>query len=190
MLGRFRLRDSYPWQTGELVAKAIDEPRGTGSGRTRLPVFFFLGDVMKIYAIFGDRGANPPELLEAIDEFSHEENPRWIDAMLSHHRSLDDHENVQVICFSVNQEQIESLLRPEETAVIASFFPEDGDWFYRGSYDEWWRLAHVSNGKVTGGWIATDMDVANFSEGEWRRPVGDEVEIAKKDVMGRLLNRE
>ena len=73
---------------------------------------------MRIYAIFGDHGDDmAPELLDAIDEWSAEGNPKWIEERLAHHKGANIYANVQVVCFSVDQDKIESILRPDQAAI-------------------------------------------------------------------------
>lgn len=66
----------------------------------------------------------------------------------------------------------------------------DGEWIFRECEGVLWRLTHVKDGKATAGWIYSPSGQGMALEklkGEWRRPLEDEVRVARGNHTGQVL---
>lgn len=66
---------------------------------------------------------------------------------------------------------------------------EDGPILVRDSPTEWWRLTHIKNGKLSGGWIFGEFPLERLQcEGtEYRRPEPWEVDYIERTGNGKYL---
>lgn len=76
---------------------------------------------MKIYILFGRRyyessAEYPPEVLEAIDEYSDDDNPDWIADKRKKHLESGDYSRVEIVCVDIGHgatKKIVEILNPE-----------------------------------------------------------------------------
>lgn len=73
---------------------------------------------MKLYVLMGQRheqyeGQYAPEALDIIDEYTYDENPKWIFDKKEIHENTDEFESVAIITLEVDTNDIMKRLRPD-----------------------------------------------------------------------------
>jgi len=77
--------------------------------------------VSSVFIVFGKRkescGGGHPEALDVIDEWSHEENPEWLESSVARHRANTEFENVQIVRLDYMTSAVRDILDPSRKAV-------------------------------------------------------------------------
>ena len=86
---------------------------------------------MKIYLIIGQRyckyvGEYAPEVLDACDEFTYDENPQsWLDEKLAFYRKDTELQHVGIITLEVPTKEILKRIIPYTTTIKITPLPEN-----------------------------------------------------------------
>jgi hypothetical protein len=81
-----------------------------------------------ILAIFGQRkeryqGQCAPELLDAIDDYSNDENEAWLLEKMDEHRTSGEFQNVQLFKIAFNGSVVSSILNPTRDSLLGTIEP-------------------------------------------------------------------